>query len=172
MRCAQSAIYGDRGATCVSGVELMARESARAERAESGCWAGASVSDRRPATVRKILTRSCLTVNRKEGPQKDSAESTHMRSPIKHVQPALPVLSSASRRAILSTFLTAIASNALPALPATASGATGGELAVYSVASAALDQRSYRGLVLANGLRVLLASDTVSHAHCSPSHGV
>lgn len=93
-----------------------------------------------------------------------------MRPPIRRVQPALPVLSSASRRAIISdgqvspqrrailtTFLTALASNALPVLPASAKG---GELAVFNVASAALDQRSYRGLILTNGLRVLLASDT------------
>lgn len=30
---------------------------------------------------------------------------------------------------------------------------------VFEVASASLDRRSYRGLILANGLRILLASD-------------
>ena len=91
-----------------------------------------------------------------------------MRPPLRSAHPPPSTTpASASRRAILSTFLSALASSALPALPpaATATGeaiAKGGGLQVYNVASAALDRRSYRGLILANGLRVLLASDAAA----------
>lgn len=45
-------------------------------------------------------------------------------------------------------------------LPATAPAATmTNGVQIFDVASAALDRRAYRGLVLANGMRVLLASD-------------
>ena len=70
---------------------------------------------------------------------------------------------SATRRVLLTTLLGAAAT--LPAGPpalstaAAATAAAGAAAQVYPIASAALDPRSFRGLVLANGLRVLLASD-------------
>jgi insulysin len=62
----------------------------------------------------------------------------------------------ASRRVVLSTLLGAAAT--LPALPMEAAVGSGKAFEVFAVESAALDPRSHRALVLANGLRVLLTS--------------
>lgn len=52
------------------------------------------------------------------------------------------------------------AASALLLLPGAAPAATTPDgVQVFKVASAALDRRAYRGLILANGMRVLVASD-------------
>ena len=74
-----------------------------------------------------------------------------------------PPITHASRRAVLSTLFSVAAT--LPTVPRLASAAVGGgegRLQVFDVASAELDRRAYRGLILPNGLRVLLASDPAS----------
>ena len=66
---------------------------------------------------------------------------------------------AASRRAVLTTLI-GVAST-LPALrPASAAGQAA--VQVFPIVSAELDRRSFRGLLLPNGLRVLLASDPAS----------
>ena len=63
-----------------------------------------------------------------------------------------------TRRAVLSTFLGVAATLPTLPLPTSAVALPGAPLQVFAVESAALDPRSYRGLILANGLRVLLTS--------------
>jgi len=64
-----------------------------------------------------------------------------------------------NRRTLLSHGAAASVLLPLRKAPAAAPAAAGAGVAVYEIASAALDRRSYRGLRLANGLQVLLASD-------------
>ena len=65
-----------------------------------------------------------------------------------------------NRRTLISGAAATLTATWLPALPAAGRSPT---LSVFEVESAALDPRSYRGLQLGNGLRVLLASDPVSN---------
>ena len=86
-----------------------------------------------------------------------------------HSIPTAAVSSAVSRRAVLTTVLGLAAALPVgpPLLGGSANAASGtvidsydlGDLIEYSITSAALDRRSFRGLVLPNGLRVLLASD-------------
>ena len=62
-----------------------------------------------------------------------------------------------SRRFLLS--LTAALLAAPAPNPASAVGGTRGQLQIFDVAASELDRRSFRGLQLSNGLRVLLCSD-------------
>lgn len=63
------------------------------------------------------------------------------------------------RRTVLTTLLAGgLATTAIPALRAEASSVAAA-VKVFEVAKASLDPRLYRGLILANGLRVLLSSD-------------
>lgn len=101
--------------------------------------------------------------------------TTPMRPPPRPL-PHAPAM-AASRRVVLHTLLGALAtSTSLPQAVIAASGGTAATTSVYSVASAALDPRSYRALILANGLRVLLASDPnaakVCEKYCGPSHNL
>ena len=71
---------------------------------------------------------------------------------------AAPVTMEATRRVVLSTLLAAAGVTLAPADTALAAMAVA-KLQTFAVDSSELDSRSFRGLMLPNGLRVLLCSD-------------